>query len=190
MPYSLTPLQRKTTASYIVLNNVFSNSECKSIIELHKSIPSEEGVTQSKDQYEKRVSTIRWIQWQVGVDIIFAKLADVVNKMNAKHWEFHLSSFWEPLQLTHYKAEEGGKYDWHPDLHMKGMAMNRKISGTLLLNDNFEGGKFEMFDTPETENMNRGDVILFPSYAVHRVGPVTKGERWSLVFWVSGPPWV
>ena len=34
----------------------------------------------------------------------------------------------------------------------------------------------------------QGDLILFPSYTLHEVKPVTKGERNSLVAWVTGKP--
>ncbi|MEC7191643.1 MAG: 2OG-Fe(II) oxygenase [Pseudomonadota bacterium] len=34
----------------------------------------------------------------------------------------------------------------------------------------------------------RGDVIVFPSYLHHRVKPVTKGVRYSIVAWYGGPP--
>ena len=32
-----------------------------------------------------------------------------------------------------------------------------------------------------------GDLVVFPSYVLHEVTPVTKGERNSLVCWVTGP---
>ena len=32
----------------------------------------------------------------------------------------------------------------------------------------------------------QGTLILFPSYVLHEVKPVTKGERNSLVSWVTG----
>ena len=37
--------------------------------------------------------------------------------------------------------------------------------------------------------LKKGDAILFPSYQWHRVLPVTKGTRQSLVGWVRGPQW-
>ena len=33
----------------------------------------------------------------------------------------------------------------------------------------------------------QGKLILFPSYVLHEVKPVTKGERYSLVAWITGP---
>lgn len=36
--------------------------------------------------------------------------------------------------------------------------------------------------------MGRGSVIIFPSYVWHRVKPVTRGKRYSLVVWNLGHP--
>mgnify|MGYP003351822367 FL=1 len=61
----------------------------------------------------------------------------------------------------------------------------------LLLNDGFEGGLFQinkgLESKPETIEMIKGRLLLFPSFIIHRVTPVTKGIRKSLVTWVEGP---
>ena len=57
---------------------------------------------------------------------------------------------------------------------------------TALLNDTFEGGEFEFYEIPTLE-MNKGDIVFFPSFELHRVKPVTKGVRHSLVTWFLGP---
>ena len=66
----------------------------------------------------------------------------------------------------------------------------RKISISVLLNDpaEYEGGDLEI-STGTTNRLaarNKGAVILFPSYALHRVLPITKGTRYSLVAWIVG----
>ena len=68
----------------------------------------------------------------------------------------------------------------------------RKLSMTCLLNDpkDFEGGNF-MFRASNEEysvDLNKGDVIIFPSYLLHKVSQVTKGSRCSLVVWALGEP--
>ena len=76
----------------------------------------------------------------------------------------------------------------------------RKLSVTVSLSDpkDYEGG-FLQFDlrnkgeinTSEVitckEIMSRGSIVVFPSYTWHRVSPVTKGTRLSLVQWNFGP---
>lgn len=188
MPYTLAQPEKKNPSSYVIFKNILSKTECRELIEYGQTIPAEAGKIATAK--EKRISEIRWLHYQPALENTFQKLSDIVLMANEKWWNFHLAGFYEPLQLTHYKAENGGKYDFHADLSDVGPGQNRKISGTLLLNDNFEGGEFELFDTPPIEKMNRGDIILFPSFKVHRVNPVTQGERYSLVFWVTGPAWV
>jgi PKHD-type hydroxylase len=178
----------KNPASYLIVKKVLSHEECKEIISLSDTLEMHNG--RAGGEKEKRISSIGWIHPHKEVNSLFSKLADVVTGANENFWNFHLSGFMEPLQLTHYRSEEGGHYDWHEDRCDVGIAMNRKISGSLILNDNYEGGEFELFDTPPLEKLKRGDIILFPSFKGHRVNRVSKGERWSLVFWVTGPAFV
>jgi PKHD-type hydroxylase len=63
----------------------------------------------------------------------------------------------------------------------------RKLSLVLLLNDEFEGGDFELLWPGNKIPLKKGRVILFPSILMHRVKPVTKGTRKSLVAWMQGP---
>jgi PKHD-type hydroxylase len=71
----------------------------------------------------------------------------------------------------------------------------------LLLNDpsEFEGGDMEFYfnkDDPQKKRKivkckqldKAGSLVVFPSYAWHRVRPVTKGVRYSLVMWHNGYP--
>ena len=65
-----------------------------------------------------------------------------------------------------------------------------------MLNDNFDGGAFEFASYNKEEcvitpiEASSGSVIVFPSSVEHRVSPVTKGTRYSLVTWFVGPPFV
>jgi PKHD-type hydroxylase len=61
---------------------------------------------------------------------------------------------------------------------------------TIVLNEDYEGGEFEFFDDKRLIKEKTGTVIVFPSYIVHRVRPVTKGIRYSLVVWFCGEPFV
>ena len=72
-----------------------------------------------------------------------------------------------------------------------GVALKRKISIVLQLSDpeEYEGWNFELFVNRKITKLpnSKGTVILFPSYCMHRVTPITKGERKSLVLWATGP---
>ena len=67
----------------------------------------------------------------------------------------------------------------------------RKISMTLLLNDpsEFEGGDLELIeDKNKAETLKQGHAIIFASFLNHRVNPVRRGVRQSLVVWFGGKP--
>ena len=70
----------------------------------------------------------------------------------------------------------------------------RKLSMTVLLNENYKGGRFEFSHQENGESIitqpeffKTGSVIVFPSFMEHRVTPVTHGARYSLVVWFLGP---
>ncbi len=119
-----------------------------------------------------------------------------VDVINADNFKFDLYPFFEneSIQYSHYNV--GDHYSWHMDI--VGRLPPRKLSFTLMLNDDYEGGEFEIgryfFDvnklktqTAAAENKT-GTLIVFPSALPHRVKPVTKGIRKSLVGWIPGPP--
>ena len=57
--------------------------------------------------------------------------------------------------------------------------------------DTYDGGDLELFykAKPIIADRTRGAVVAFPSFVMHRVTPVTRGVRYSLVAWVVGPRW-
>lgn len=93
------------------------------------------------------------------------------------------------LQITLYKGEDKGHYDWHTDRSESDLDLisaNRVLSFSILLSDDFEGGQFE-FEDFEFKGLNKKfDMVMFYSNLRHRVAPVIKGNRYSLVGWLSG----
>lgn len=137
-----------------------------------------------------RRSNVAWMPNKPEVEHIYKKLASVFSEVNSRFFGFDLSGFHEPAQLTHYKQEDEGFYDWHVDAGAS--FLPRKLSMSLLLSDTaeFEGGEFQAkpcTDQPLTLEIKRGRAWFFPSYTLHRVTPVTKGVRRSLVLWAGGP---
>ena len=99
-----------------------------------------------------------------------------------------------PIQYTEYKAEQGGHYDWHVDVDWNEESwFDRKLSVTVQLSDpsEYSGGDFQFqeTETPDESCKAKGTVLVFPSYLLHRVTPVTSGTRKSLVAWFEGPRW-
>ena len=117
------------------------------------------------------------------------KISATLYNFNAKEgWKFNLIGMAERPMMMEYE-EGGGKYDWHIDLGPSRLASTRKLSFSLFLNDDYEGGEFQIktgrenYIPPEQET---GNLLFFPSYLVHRVTLVTKGTRMAIVGWVHG----
>ena len=149
----------------------------------------------SGDEYNSRFSNVSWIENSIVSKKLFDYLWILINDANQNgKYNFDLQ-FIEPLQFTEYSVEQ--KYDWHVDQLIDRQDEHvRKLSFTCLLNSDFEGGELEL-ECGSPSNPNRihavdlkaGDIVFFPSYTWHRVKPVTKGIRHSLVGWIQGPEW-
>jgi PKHD-type hydroxylase len=114
-----------------------------------------------------------------------------VRQLNGQFYKYDLQGFAENFQYTVYngEAEEPGHYTWHQDWNNSGTP--RKLSLVVQLSDpsEYEGGDLQIMSgaEPTTVDKGLGKVVLFPSFMLHRVTPVTKGIRRSLVVWVTGP---
>jgi PKHD-type hydroxylase len=138
---------------------------------------------------EKRVTTISWIPFK-DMPEMYREIEATMLKANNNHFGFEGMRLTEPGQFTHYP--KGGFYEWHMDNDVMGKHQPpvRKISMTLLLSpeNEFEGGELEFMSKGKTAKLKQGQAIFFASWLQHRVKPVTKGERKSLVMWFGGPP--
>ena len=112
----------------------------------------------------------------------------VASSLNAEYFSFDLSGFHESLQLCNYYEEAQGEYKWHQDF---GGDFCRKLSLVLQLSDpsEYEGGDLQIKTNAYEATMKkqRGLIIVFPSWTLHQVTPVVKGNRQSLVAWIAGP---
>ena len=190
---------------------------CDDIVRYGKSLQDQMAVTggygnrplnknQVKDLKKKRNSDIVWMndRW------IYKEIQPYVHQANANAgWNFQWD-FSESCQFTKYT--KGQFYDWHCDSWDKPYIKEsvndmthgkiRKLSVTVTLSDpkEYEGGELE-FDfrnkDPDKkrnvlkckEILPKGSLVVFPSFVWHRVCPVTKGERKSLVIWNLGWPY-
>jgi PKHD-type hydroxylase len=125
---------------------------------------------------------------------IFERLDYVINWANENFYKFDLTGY-SFFQFGVYDADKGGYYGLHMDTYIGANSLNngqqRKLSLSILLNDDFEGGEFVITkggNKEETIKLDPGMAVIFPSFIVHGVKKVTKGVRKSLVVWVEGPP--
>lgn len=170
--------------------NCFTPAECEAIIRLGTKTEMDKASTAGPMQSDKvRNSFVNFMFPNHSTGWIFERMAAIINEMNAGFFGFDLSGMEQGLQFTKYSAP-GQHYDWHID---RGRTTGiRKLSVSVQLSDpaDFTGGQLELqFGRgPTRPAVAQGTAILFPSYVLHRVTPVKKGTRYSLVAWVSGPP--
>ena len=191
----------KITEPWVCWNDGFSNEELKKIVDYCDAQGTEMGVTfganEKKEVEEHRVSKVKFHHRNEDTAWVFDRMNFIIQSLNESFYGFDLNGY-SAFQYTTYKEEENGRYDWHMDMNLGSQydsdAEPRKLSLTLLLNDEFEGGEFQINlgkqETPVTLPAEKGRVLCFPSFILHRVAPITKGVRKSLVIWVTGPKFV
>jgi PKHD-type hydroxylase len=137
----------------------------------------------------KRVTTISWIPFKEMPEM-YNQVNEFIQKANRNHFGFGDIQITEQAQFTEYP--EGGFYDWHTDtdVNMFHEPPVRKISMTVLLSseNQFEGGDLELMAPGKRAKLKQGHAIVFASFLNHRVAPVTRGVRQSLVMWFGGEP--
>jgi len=168
----------------------------------HKDITKKE----LKDLKKRRNSHVAFLddKW------VYNQIHPFIHAANeASGWNFDWD--WsEPCQFTKYKLNQ--YYDWHcdswalpyntpNDLNFNNKI--RKLSVTVSLSEptDYRGGELEFDcrneDPTKSKKRNiltcneikpRGSIVVFPSHVWHRVKPVTKGTRYSLVIWNLGYP--
>lgn len=163
---------------------------CNDIVLKSKNSKEVAGSIMSGAEENYRKSNLRWIE-DPDIHSLLWKYAKEANRIA---FGFDLTDI-SPVQFTEYSSENEGKYDWHHDVNWEqDTAFDRKVSVVLQLTDgdSYEGADFEFkeVESPNPQTMRlKGTVICFPSYLIHRVTPVTKGVRNSLVAWFEGPRW-
>jgi PKHD-type hydroxylase len=181
----------------------FSKSTCERIISLAKLLPETEakvgggGENIGEVNNQIRRSKIRWLYGTMpDFKDLYLDIVDMFNIANRNSFGVDLWYLHE-MQFTEYKSDDEGCYDWHIDTMLQdSKPSHRKLSMVIQLSDpaDYEGGQLEiqpwMMEPPPPEVLkNQGSVVIFPSLLRHRVTPVTKGTRYSLVAWMEGPKW-
>jgi PKHD-type hydroxylase len=147
-----------------------------------------------------RDSNVAWLndQW------IYNEIIPYVNQANKDSgWNFQWDTS-EMCQFTKYRLNQ--YYHWHCDsFHSPYNTPNdltkhgriRKLSVTVSLSDpkEYKGGElqFDFYNEKRKKNivtckeiLEKGSLVVFPSFVWHQVKPVTKGTRYSLVIWNLG----
>jgi PKHD-type hydroxylase len=173
-------------------NGAFTDKELDTIVEYGDSLkPADATILSEVDRPEHnsiRVTQISWIEQLPETLWLYEKLAGLTWSINEQSYRFEIAALEKP-QYTVYRAGERGHYDWHVDHGPTGR--RRKLSFVLQLSPpaDYEECELQIYGSSkiDTAPKDRGTLMAFPSYVLHRVTPITRGIRRSLVIWCSGP---
>jgi PKHD-type hydroxylase len=197
---------------YYIYRQVLTSNECRDIISLglSKNIQTAtimgnkkpDNKQKLKELKKTRNSQVSWLNepWLYN---IFIPLVDNAN--SRAQWNFDIN--WaENFQFTKY--EKTNHYSWHmdsndkpyqsPDPNFNGKIRKISLIASLSDSNDYEGGDLQI-DLSNIDNRKpnivtikelrqKGSVVIFPSFMWHRVTPITKGTRFSLVMWNIGNP--
>ena len=188
--------------SYIVVEPepILTPQQCQEFIKLGQAEPQSDGGLMTagdpnKKDYTTRKNKVSHIPFEKAPKI-YSDILGWMQLVNRNRFGFEGMEMHEAGQYSEYS--KGDFYEWHIDLGVNAIPVPpvRKISLSLLLNDpkEFEGGELEIFSRAANTNDNfafklkQGQALFFASFHLHRVKPITSGNRKSLVMWFGGTP--
>lgn len=187
---------RLSTLTFTAWADAFTPAEVDAIVAYGDSLMPERLQLAGTAPGEKTVAADRlritrtaWIERNADTQWLFDRMQGVAQSLNEQTYQYDLRGFSENFQYTVYHGSEGGHYDWHVD-HGP-LAVPRKLSMTVQLSNpsDYQGCDLQFCAGGNIESAprERGTVVAFPSYVLHRVSPVVSGTRKSLVVWTTGP---
>ena len=173
--------------NYTTIN--FQDDLIKDILR-HKEKELKESSVNDVSGLTKRNSSVSWVKDRTICQRVFSVIKDKAGDFS----NLHLDNI-EPLQYSEYGTSQ--EYGWHQDLNNKPYEDGRirKISFSIFLNSNFEGGEFDLeIHGPDAKpryisewKRSNENCVIFNSDMWHRVRPVKSGVRKSIVGWLLGP---
>lgn len=196
-------MRRRVTPSDVLMGGVFDDNEVNSIDNYCSNLDLIEAKVANNDSgidKDVRESKIKFVLKDPDNEWMFNKFNRLICNINEEFYGFDLYGY-NHFQYTIYEGEKQGQYNFHSDLlygddigESLHTSITRKMTVVMLLSEpekDFTGGEFQINvgreDDAYSLNMKRGDIVLFPSFVLHRVKPVLSGVRKSLVIWVEGP---
>tara|TARA_Y100001951_G_scaffold2705_1_gene1844 strand:- start:82 stop:639 length:558 start_codon:yes stop_codon:yes gene_type:complete len=168
--------------------------ECEALISEYKdrdfttAMIGAGNMNQSEIDSSTRKTDIIWIDSK---KLINRAIWSFILEANDNYFNYYINGF-EQVQFGRYGIDD--YYGWHRDntnFDPKAECV-RKLSLTVQLSDpdSYEGGEFQFFDGEKEafapEIKKQGSVIVFDCNNWHRVTPVKKGVRYSIVMWAVG----
>lgn len=173
---------------FAVYDDVLTEAACDSLIKLYagETIPKEKPYIGTSGNVDLTIRNVSRIPLPTYKDI-GGRLAAVGLSGNYRNWKFDITHA-NQAEFLLYNVD--GRYKQHIDTFLNPDAEDcRKLTVLAFLNDDFEGGKFFIMDGHNKiyPPQKKGTVLVFPSFLLHGVEDVTKGNRYSVVTWMVGP---
>ena len=181
--------EENASQEYYWFKNGFSKEHLNRLSKDIESIPFVDATTYTEPNPTIRKSKVKWIPQNETFEWLYDLIKELAVEANSI-WKFDIHTIIENIQYTEYYAADNGHYTWHQDIG-PGNASKRKISVTIQLSDatEYEGGDLQIWrggNSIQTAPRGAGVSVLFPSYMMHRVSPMKRGIRKSLVLWIGG----
>jgi PKHD-type hydroxylase len=168
-----------------------TDAEIDRLIGDHASLVEEAKLGAGQTHHAVRRSQVVFLGMEEKYRWLYERVWAAAQECNRLFFNVDIAAVEGNIQLARYDSSERGFYDWHTDF--AGFRPLRKISISIQLSrpEDYEGGDLELLfaSRPELLERARGTFIAFPSFVLHRVTPVTRGTRWSLVAWILGARW-
>lgn len=177
---------------YYWFENGFTSEEVNLIVKNAAQYPEKTATIVGENLANTvRKSNIRWVPYSDDFNWVYDRLMNYITEANNALWDFNLHTVIDQIQYTEYKGN-GGHYDWHLDIGPKSIN-HRKVSVVVQLSnpEDYVGGDLELHpgNTSFAVPRAKGAVVVFPSFLLHRVTPLSSGLRRSLVLWAGGEPY-
>lgn len=175
-----------------LIPKALSQAECAALVALCQTAPMQDaGLVRQTTAHQIRRADLSWLDDLPQAAWVMDRMIRLVAAANRESFGFDLTEFAESPQVARYGAEREGHFDWHSDIGAGALAAKRKLTIVVQLSDPqaYDGAALELRPDSNIRQAPRdqGTAILFPSFVLHRVTPVTQGERWSLTLWSHGP---
>jgi PKHD-type hydroxylase len=175
-----------------LIPQALSPSECDALIALCQGHEMKDaGLVRQTTAHQIRRAELSWLDDIPEASWVMDRMVRLVAEANREAFGFDLADFMESPQVARYGAEREGHFDWHSDIGAGQVAAKRKLTIVVQLSEpeDYDGGVLELRPDSNIRAVEkaRGTAVLFPSFVLHRVTPVTRGTRWSLTLWTHGP---
>ena len=174
-----------------IIPNLLTKEECDLVLKFsleNLTLNTATTLSNNGSYYEtnRRKSNIAFYPYYEKFPFILEKISKLLQEsISVKGFDLDYND--TRFQFTEYKI--GDYFQWHTDSNGKQITQcDRYCSLVIQLNNEYEGGGLELKlseDSTIIVEKGVGNTIIFMSNIEHRVTPVEKGNRYTLVNWVG-----